>query len=74
MIPGQQSGGSLPSRSDDPIAMLDSAPLNGRFWASFAMLGGVYVLDFFDFFLIGFILAVIAPSWHLSYGQAALIL
>ena len=54
--------------------MLDSAPLNGRFWASFAMLGGVYVLDFFDFFLIGFILAVIAPSWHLSYGQAALIL
>ncbi len=32
------------------------------------------MLDFFDFFLIAFILAVIAPIWHLTYGQAALIL
>jgi putative MFS transporter len=60
--------------SDDLLAVFDRAPLNARYWTSFALLGGVYVLDFFDFFLIAFILAVIGPSWHLTYGQSALIL
>ncbi|HZU90333.1 MAG TPA: MFS transporter, partial [Stellaceae bacterium] len=40
----------------------------------FALLAAVYVLDFFDFFLIAFILAVIGPQWHLTYGAAAFIL
>ncbi len=60
--------------SDDLLAVFDRAPLNARYWTSFALLGGVYILDFFDFFLIAFILAVIGPSWHLTYGQSALIL
>lgn len=32
------------------------------------------MLDFFDFFLIGYVLAFIVRSWHLTYGQSALIL
>ena len=60
--------------SQDLLAVFDRAPLNRRYWTSFGLLAGVYVLDFFDFFLIAFILAVIGPSWHLTYGQAALIL
>ena len=60
--------------SDDLLAVFDRAPLNARYWTSFALLAGVYVLDFFDFFLIAFILAVIGPSWHLTYGQSAMIL
>ncbi len=60
--------------SDDLLTVFDRAPLNARYWTSFALLAGVYVLDFFDFFLIAFILAVIGPSWHLTYGQSALIL
>jgi putative MFS transporter len=31
-------------------------------------------LDFFDFFLIGFVLAFFVKDWHLTYGQSALIL
>jgi len=31
------------------------------------------VLDFFDFFLIAFIMAEVGPSWHLTYGQVTLI-
>ncbi|MGH7048914.1 MAG: MFS transporter [Stellaceae bacterium] len=58
----------------DLLAALDRAPLNRRYWTSFGLLAGVYILDFFDFFLIAFILAVIGPGWHLTYGQAALIL
>ncbi len=32
------------------------------------------MLDFFDFLLIGFILAYIVKDWHLTYGQSGLIL
>jgi len=37
-----------------------------------AVLGDM--LDFFDFYLIGFVLAFIVGSWHLTYGQSAMIL
>src|SRR5271163_349276 len=39
---------------------------------SAAILGDM--LDFFDFFLIGFVLAFIVGTWHLTYGQSAWIL
>ena len=32
------------------------------------------MLDFFDFFLIGFVLAFIVGDWHLTYGQSGMIL
>src|SRR3984885_4644080 len=32
------------------------------------------MLDFFDFFLIGFVLAFIVADWHLTYGQSGMIL
>jgi putative MFS transporter len=32
------------------------------------------MLDFFDFFLIGFVLAFVVKDWHLTYGESASIL
>ena len=32
------------------------------------------MLDFFDFFLIGYVLAFIVTGWSLTFGQSALIL
>ncbi|MBV9249212.1 MAG: MFS transporter [Acetobacteraceae bacterium] len=32
------------------------------------------MLDFFDFFLIGYVLAYIIGGWHLTYGQSAIML
>jgi MFS transporter, putative metabolite:H+ symporter len=32
------------------------------------------MLDFFDFFLIGYVLAFIVGGWHLTFGQSAIIL
>jgi len=32
------------------------------------------MLDFFDFFLIGFVLAFVVKDWHLNFGQSGLIL
>jgi len=60
--------------SENLLAMYDNAPLSGRFWTSFVLLSGVLVLDFFDFFLIAFVMSVIGPEWKLTYGQGALIL
>jgi putative MFS transporter len=37
-----------------------------------AILGDM--LEFFDFFLIGFVLAIILKPWHLTFGQSAVIL
>jgi len=43
-------------------------------WKIFAaaMIGDM--LDFFDFYLIGFVLAFIIGGWHLTYGQSGAIL
>jgi putative MFS transporter len=60
--------------SDDLLAMFDGAPLNRRYWITFAIMSAVFVLDFFDFFLIAFVMSVIGREWHLTYGQGALIL
>jgi putative MFS transporter len=59
--------------SEGLLSLYDEAPLNRRYWTSFVLLALVYVLDFFDFFLIAFLMAVIGPKWHLTYGAVALI-
>jgi putative MFS transporter len=41
---------------------------------TFIIMSAVFVLDFFDFFLIAFVMSVIGKEWHLTYGQGALIL
>ena len=43
-------------------------------WKIIATAGVGDMLDFFDFFLIGYVLAFILKDWHLTYGQSALIL
>jgi len=60
--------------SDELLSRFDSAPLNARYWTSFIVMSGVLVLDFFDFFLIAFVMSVIGPEWKLTYGQGAIIL
>jgi putative MFS transporter len=60
--------------SSDLMALFDTAPLNRRYWVTFAIMSAVFVLDFFDFFLIAFVMSVIGKEWQLTYGQGALIL
>ena len=43
-------------------------------WKIFAACVFATMLDFFDFFLISFVLAFFVRSWHLTYGETALIL
>ncbi|HEV2301349.1 MAG TPA: MFS transporter [Stellaceae bacterium] len=60
--------------SEDLLALFDGAPLNRRYWVTFIIMAGVFVLDFFDFFLIAFVMSKVGPEWHLTYGEGALIL
>lgn len=48
--------------------------LTANQWKIFG--AGVFavMLDFFDFFLISFVLAFFVGTWHLTYGESALIL
>jgi putative MFS transporter len=60
--------------SEDLLALYDGASLNRRYWVAFAILSAITVLEFFDFSVVAFLLAVVGPQWHLTYGQSALIL
>ena len=48
--------------------------LTANQWKIFSAVVLSSMLDFFDFFLIGYVLAFIIPSWHLTFGQSAMIL
>ncbi|HEX4171253.1 MAG TPA: MFS transporter [Acetobacteraceae bacterium] len=60
--------------SDNLLALFDNAPLNRRYWTIFALMSAVFVFDFFDFLVVGYLLAAVAREWHLTYGQSAVIL
>jgi MFS transporter, putative metabolite:H+ symporter len=65
-VPGQTS--------DDLLALFDGASLNRRYWTTFVLMSAVFIYDFFDFLVVGYLLAVVGPEWHLTYGQSAVIL
>jgi putative MFS transporter len=50
------------------------ASLTRNQWKIFAAATIGDMLDFFDFYLIGFVLAFIIGGWHLTYGQSGAIL
>ncbi|HEY0184671.1 MAG TPA: MFS transporter [Rhodopila sp.] len=60
--------------SEEMLAQLDSGLLDFRYWTLFALLAVGGALDFFDFFVVGYLVAVVGPQWHLTYGQSSLML
>ncbi len=60
--------------SEELLGLFDNAPLNLRYWVIFALMSAVFVFDFFDFLVVGYLLAAVAREWHLTYGESAVIL
>lgn len=58
----------------DLSTIYDRAPIGARYWRTFSLLAVNQALDFFDFFIVGFIVAVIGPQWKLTFGQSATML
>ena len=56
------------------IAAFDQSPLNRRYWTIFGLLAIGSVLDYFDFFIVGYLVAQLGPEWHLTYGQSSVML
>ncbi len=60
--------------SEALLSLFDSARLRPRYWVNFSLLSLITVLEFFDFAIVAFLLAVLGPQWHLTYGQSAVVL
>jgi MFS transporter, putative metabolite:H+ symporter len=60
--------------SSTMLEFYDAAPLNKRFWFAFGIISLVFILEFFDLYVVGFLVAVLGPQWKLTYGQSALML
>ena len=59
---------------NDLFAKLEKAQLTANHYKLIiaAVLGDM--LEFFDYFIIGFVLAFIVVPWHLSFGATAIVL
>jgi putative MFS transporter len=64
----------MAAQEDDLVAIYDKAPLNLRYWISMALGVMTSIFDFFDFFIVGFLVAVLGPQWHLTFGQTSIML
>lgn len=56
------------------LRVIDESPMTWRYWNFAAMIAIGTALEFFDFFMVGFIVSIIGPEWNLTFGQVALIL
>ena len=60
--------------SEALLSLYDNARIRPRYWFNFSLLSLITMLEFFDFAVVAFLLAVLGPRWHLTYGQSAVIL
>src|SRR5215831_16224227 len=65
---------TMKAQEDDLVALYDKAPLNARYWISMVLAVMTSIFDFFDFFIVGFLVAVLAPQWQLTFGQTSIML
>src|SRR6516165_347134 len=59
---------------EDFVTSYDGARLDARYWISIALGIVSSVFDYFDYFVVGFLVAVLAPQWHLTFGQTSIML
>jgi MFS transporter, putative metabolite:H+ symporter len=59
---------------EDLVTAYDGARLDARYWISIALGISTSVFDYFDYYIVGFLVAVLAPQWQLTFGQTSLIL
>src|SRR6201996_3277975 len=64
----------MADQREDLVTLYDGAPLNARYWITLALGITSSVFDYFDYFLVGFLVAVLAPMWHLTFGQTSIML
>ena len=67
-------GGSVENQFDDYRLKAESAKVSSRHVKMVSMSGINIMMDFFDNFIIAFVLASIIGPWGLTYGQSSVVL
>src|ERR1700743_2576604 len=60
--------------AQDWLNAIEKSRLTPRYFATIALVVFQEMFEFYDFFLVGYLVSVLAPGWHLTYGQSALML
>ncbi len=62
------------SAAQDWLSSIEKSKLTPRYYLTIALLVLQEMFEFYDFFLVGYLVSVLAPGWHLTYGQSAMML
>jgi putative MFS transporter len=56
------------------LGFYDQRRPSPAYWGSFATICAGWCLDFFDFYIVGFLVASLGPGWHLTYLESSIML
>src|ERR1700731_4243109 len=62
------------SDAQDWLGSIKSSNLTPRYYLTIGLLVLEEMFEYYDFFLVGYLVSVLAPGWHLTYGQSAIML
>src|SRR5712691_9508264 len=60
--------------AQDWLSSIEQSNLTPRYYLTIGLLVLQEMFEFYDFFLVGYLVSVLAPGWHLTYGQSAMML
>ena len=60
--------------AQDWLSGIEKTNLTPRYYLTVGLLVLQEMFEFYDFFLVGYLVSVLAPGWHLTYGQGAIML
>src|SRR3981081_4132802 len=60
--------------AQDWLSGIEKSSLTPRYYLTIGLLVLQEMFEFYDFFLVGYLVSVLAPGWHLTYGQGAIML
>jgi MFS transporter, putative metabolite:H+ symporter len=67
--PGRSKGSA-----QDWLSGIEKSRLTPRYYLTIGLMVAQEMFEFYDFFLVGYLVSVLAPGWHLTYGQSAVML
>jgi putative MFS transporter len=79
IVQGSAQGGTARvqnagNAAQDWLDALEKSRLTPRYYLTIALIVMQEMFEFYDFFLVGYLVSVLAPGWHLTYGQSAMML
>ena len=64
----------MPLANRDLLGAIEDADVRPRYALVFGLIALLLVCELFDYFVVGYLVSAIAPSWGLTFGQTSLML